>query len=196
MNIESHSFLEVAQELYIGFNPQSTFDQAEPNEPVIENPSSSDLKLHLEPLVLPNDFKIIHLITSDVKALITEIDRLSFRRSIRLTTLPRKVIAKLLSSGVHEVVESGFELALYRHIAAQTTETEDHLINTGCSVFVAERPTVGEIRKEPALSYRPFHARAEGPWVVVEVGYSQTLASLKRDASWWAVHNVYTSVFP
>lgn len=99
------------------------------------------------------------------------------RRRLFYDADSRLGIIKCMPSGPHERIGGIFELLIARIALSQF----DYVLT--CSELCVNS---NHSRKEPDKSYTPT-TRSPGEWpsLVVEVGYSQSMMNLRRDAKWW-----------
>ncbi|KAG0633358.1 hypothetical protein HOY80DRAFT_913581 [Tuber brumale] len=98
------------------------------------------------------------------------------------------MIIRCMPSETHERASWSFMTKLAFKIATIPGHSEDSILPVGSTRF----PVPGKRSKEADGGIKPADTRAdrdEWPSLVIEVGVSQTLLSLRQDACWWPEHS-------
>ncbi|KAG0640424.1 hypothetical protein HOY80DRAFT_884733, partial [Tuber brumale] len=98
------------------------------------------------------------------------------------------MIIRCMPSEVHERASRSFLIKLAFKIAALPGHSEDSILPVGSTRFSVP----GKRSKEGDEGIKPADTRADGdewPSLMVEVGTSNSLLSLRQDACWWLDHS-------
>ncbi|KAK7442260.1 hypothetical protein VKT23_016231 [Stygiomarasmius scandens] len=122
----------------------------------------------------------------DLNIVLEHIDKLAFRKSLRLWILSGRICIKM-SSLVHDTCTTQFSQAVedaLKKLAASFGSEKHELFSTSPAIY---RVAIGA--KQPDNSWKPNKSPLkDGPWIVVKTGYSESKQALLVDAEWWAEH--------
>ncbi|KAK7448100.1 hypothetical protein VKT23_013858 [Stygiomarasmius scandens] len=125
--------------------------------------------------------------------IVDQINKLDFRRSLRLWIISDHIFVKAMVSKAHEACITEFNKCLedaLRNLARVYNHHDHNLVSFGTASY-----RVANNEKQPDNCWCPLKRHSsEGPWVVLEVGYSQSTSSLRRNAEWWITYSDYVCV--
>ncbi|KAK7452212.1 hypothetical protein VKT23_012317 [Stygiomarasmius scandens] len=123
-----------------------------------------------------------------LKDIVDHLDKQTFRRSLRLWIVSGYIFIKAMVSKAHEVCVQEFKKSLedaLRSMASVHNHHDHDLVSFGTTSYVDE-----DNEKQLDGCWCPLkQSDSEGPWIVLEVGYSQSTSSLKQNAEWWITHS-------